>query len=217
MQQNTIQFLENIAQNNNKPWFDEHRKEYEAAKKDFELFVGEVLKELSVPEPAFGEQKAKDCVFRIFRDVRFSHDKTPYKSNFGAGFSRGGKNFPGAGYYIHIEPGKSFAGGGIWNPEAPLLKAIRQEIDYSFTEFNDIIGNKDFLKTFGKLDGEKLKTVPKGYDQDNQAIEYLKMKSFTVHHQLDEKSLTGNNLVKDCMHIFAIMKPFVDFLNKSID
>jgi len=136
LQAKTISFIGKLSKNNNKPWFDKHRDEYEAAKEDFELLVTEILGGLSVTEPMFKEQKAKDCIFRIFRDVRFSKDKTPYKAHFGAFFSRGGRKFPGAGYYLHIEPGgKSFAGGGLWVPEAPLLKAVRQEIDYNFAEF----------------------------------------------------------------------------------
>src|SRR4051812_13218438 len=114
----TFSFIEKLAKNNNKPWFDEHRNDYAAAKEDFESLVAEVLNGLAANEPAFKEQKAKDCIFRIFRDVRFSKDKTPYKAHFGAFFSKGGRKFPGAGYYLHLEPGgKSFAGGGLWVPE----------------------------------------------------------------------------------------------------
>src|ERR1700679_1155921 len=133
IQAGTITFLEKLSKNNNNPWFDAHRDEYATAKEDFEAAVAGILAGLAVSEPLFKEQKAKDCIYRIFRDVRFAKDKTPYKAHFGAFFSKGGRKFPGAGYYLHIEPGnKSFAGGGLWVPEAPLLKAVRQEIDYNF-------------------------------------------------------------------------------------
>src|SRR5262249_40592197 len=115
LQPATLTFLSKLSKNNNKPWFDKNKDSYTAAKEDYEALAGDILAALSVKEPVFKEQKPKDCVFRIFRDVRFSKDKTPYKAHFGAFFSKGGRKFPGAGYYLHIEPGgKSFAGGGLW-------------------------------------------------------------------------------------------------------
>jgi uncharacterized protein (TIGR02453 family) len=213
----TLSFIADLSTNNNKPWFDEQRESYLAAKADFEIFVGDLLKELTVLDPAFGEHRAKDCIYRIFRDVRFSKDKTPYKSHFGAFFSKGGRKFPGAGYYLHLEPGKSFAGGGLWGPEPALLKAVRQEIDYNFDEFSAITGTKPFIKFFKKVNGEQLKTLPKGYATDNPAIEYLKMKSFTVGTHIDDKELLGKSFIKKAIEIFTTMKPFVDFLNRSLD
>ncbi len=218
LQPATITFLEKLAKNNNKPWFDKHRDDYQAAKEDYEAFVTEVLEGLANIDPLFKEQKAKDCVFRIFRDVRFSKDKTPYKAHFGAFFSKGGRKYPGAGYYFHLEPGgKSFAGGGLWVPEAPLLKAVRQEIDYNFEEFKTIVGDKKFKKLFTQINGEQLKTNPQGYAEDNPAIEYLKMKSFTVSCNLADADVTGKGVVKKTMEVFATMRPFIDFLNRSVD
>ncbi len=217
VQSTTISFLEKLAKNNNKPWFDKHRDDYQAAKEDYETFVTAVLTGLSVSEPVFKEQQAKDCVFRIFRDVRFSKDKTPYKAHFGAFFSKGGRKYPGAGYYFHLEPGgKSFAGGGLWVPEAPLLKAVRQEIDYNFKEFGGIVGDKKFKKLFGQINGEQLKTNPQGYTEDNPAIEYLKMKSFTVSCNIPDADIAGKGLVKKTMDVFTTMRPFIDFLNRSV-
>lgn len=218
LQAATIRFLEQLAVNNNKPWFDEHKKDYDAAKNDFESFISDMLKTLATVEPAFGEQKAKDCIFRIYRDVRFSKDKTPYKAHFGAYLSKGGRKYAGAGYYIHIEPGgKSFAGGGLWMPDAPLLKAVRQEIDYNFDEFCKITGDKTFKKLFKQLNGEQLKTVPQGYTAENPAVEYLKMKSFTVGHNITDKEITGKTFTKKCVDVFTVMKPLVDFLNRPLD
>ncbi len=216
LQQSTISFLSELALNNNKPWFDEHRDIYEKGKKDFEVLVSTIIKELAIIEPGFKEQLAKDCIFRIFRDVRFSKDKTPYKANFGAGFSSRGKNFTGAGYYLHLEPGKSFVGGGLWQPEAPLLKAIRQEIDYNFNEFKEIIENEDFKQKFQHINGERLQTNPKGYAADNPAIEFLKFKSFTVSSPIDDKTLCTNELITNCIDAFSKMKGFIAFLNKSL-
>ena len=144
LQPSTQAFLKNLAKNNNREWFDEHRKEYDVAKKDYEQYVEKMLEELCKEEESFKGQKAKDCIFRIFRDVRFSKDKSPYKANFGAVFSKGGKKHMGAGYYVHIEPRKNFIGGGIWQPEGDMLKKIRQEIDYNLEEFQGILKNKNF-------------------------------------------------------------------------
>ncbi len=218
LQPATTSFIENLAKNNNKPWFDKNRDNYAVAKADFEAFVTGILDGLSKIEPALKEQTHKDCIFRIFRDVRFSKDKTPYKAHFGAFFSKGGRKFPGAGYYVHIEPGgKSFAGGGLWQPEPPLLKAVRQEIDYSFKEFKSIIDDKKFKKLFPKIDGEQLKTLPQGYAADNPAIEYLKMKSWTVGRPLTDADLTDKKFSKKVLDTFSAMKPFIDFLNRSVE
>lgn len=218
LQAATIRFLTELAANNNKPWFDENRKAYEAAKADHEQLTGRIMQRIVHLEPALEGQKAKDSVFRIFRDVRFSKDKTPYKAHFGAFFSCGGRKFPGAGYYLHIEPGNnSFAGGGLWMPEGPLLKAVRQEIDYNFEEFKGIVENKAFKKLLGPVEGDKLKTLPQGYDADNPAIEYLKHKSFTTGHKLTDKDISGKGFEEKIVEIFTAMRPFIDFLNRSLD
>lgn len=217
LQASTVQFLANLAWNNNKPWFEEHRNEYLSAKEDFEALVTSVLAALAEVEPALRDTKAKDCIMRIFRDVRFSKDKSPYKLNLGAGFGMaGGKNVY-AGYYLHIEPGgKSFAGGGMWQPEGPALKALRQEIDYNFAEFSSIVNDKQFRKLFKQIDGDKLVKVPKGYSEDNPAIEYLKLKSFTVGGSLTDEDLTKKTLTRKIEDAYKTMKPFVDFLNRAI-
>lgn len=217
LQPSTIKFLEQIAKNNNKPWFDKHKDEYLAVKEDYEALVTEVLAGLAATDPVFKEIQAKDCIMRIFRDVRFSKDKTPYKVNLGAGFSKGGRKFMGAGYYLHIEPGKSFAGGGMWQPEGPALKALRQEIDYNFNEFSAIINDKAFKKMFKQIDSEdKLKKAPQGYAEDNPAMEYLKLKSFTVGAPIPDADLTKKGLAKKINEIFTTMRPFIDFLNRSV-
>ncbi len=212
----TLQFMEQLAANNNRPWFEQHKDEYLAVKENFEALVTEVLQGLGEVEPTFRELNAKDCIMRIYRDVRFSKDKSPYKVNLGAGFSNGGRKFTGAGYYLHIEPGKSFIGGGIWMPDGPILKAIRQEIDYGFNDFLAIIENKQFKKLYKTIEGEKLVKLPKGYTEDNPALEYLKLKSFTVSTPLTDAELTKKGLAKKITESFATMKPFVDFLNRTV-
>jgi uncharacterized protein (TIGR02453 family) len=217
LQPATLKFLTSLTKNNDKAWFDEHRDSYQEAKEDVEQLVDSILQAMTPLEPALGEQKAKNCVFRIFRDVRFSKDKTPYKTHFGAYFSKGGRKFPGAGYYLHIEPGKSFAAGGIWMPEPALLKAVRQEIDYNLDEFLGIANGKEFKKLFGKIDGEQLKNLPQGYEADNPAAMFLKFKSFTVSSPVADKDITGKALVSKCVQRFSAMKGLVDFLNRGMD
>jgi uncharacterized protein (TIGR02453 family) len=158
----------------------------------------------------------KDCVMRIYRDVRFSKVKTPYKNNFGAGISQNGKKFNGAGYYLHIQPGGSFIAGGCWMPEADLLKAIRQEIDYNGTDFRSIIEDPSFRKYYGSLESEyKLKTCPKGYESDHPEIEFLKLKSFTFSHMLNNAELTSSGAVELVVNGFAQLNPFIAFLRNA--
>lgn len=215
LQPATLTFLRQLRENNDKTWFDDHRKEYEIAKKDFEAFVDLLLQELVSLEPALAAQKAKDCTYRIFRDVRFSKDKTPYKSHFGAFFSRGGKKWDGAGYYLHLEPGAIFAGGGLWMPPPPLLKKVRQEIDYSFVEFDKIINGKAFKKLFPQIDGETLQRPPQGYEADNPAIDLLRKKSFTTGHKMTDESLTDKAAVRNVARVFTELRPMIEFLNRA--
>jgi uncharacterized protein (TIGR02453 family) len=218
LQKSTQEFLIELNENNHKTWFDENRKKYEAAKQDFELFISEVLISCTPIIPELEGRKAKDCIFRIFKDVRFSKDKVPYKNNFGAAFGKGDKKAIGGGFYIHFQPGNhNFVGGGIWMPEANTLKASRQEIDYSFADFKGIIHKPSFRKMFGDLDqSEKLKKCPKDYSDDNPALEYLKLKSFTVGTALSDKEMMGKDAVSKITAIVKEMKPFIDFLDKAV-
>lgn len=212
----TIKFLKKLKEHNQKEWMDQNRKDYERAKQDFEVFVDQLLMQTASFEPAFKELKAKSCIFRINRDIRFSNNKAPYKTNFGASFSEGGKKSPNAGYYFHLEPGASFIGGGIWMPETAALRSIRQEIDYNLEEWEGILKQKDFKRSFPQIEGELLKKAPQGYATDNPAIEYLRLKSFTVGAPLSDKELSGKGLAKQVAASYKIMKPFIDFLNKSL-
>lgn len=217
MEQATLQFLKNLKANNNKEWMDTHKTEYQNAKADFEYFVAQLIQSLGKMDDTLANLQPKQCIFRLNRDIRFSNDKSPYKSNFGAAFSRGGKKFPGAGYYFHLEPGGSFIGGGCWMPDAEILKNIRQEIDYNFNGFKKIIAAKKFKDTFGEMNGEKLVRPPKGYDENNPAIEYIKYKSFTVGASISDKEILSGNLLKTAMGVYKTMQPFVFFLNAGVE
>lgn len=213
----TFKFLEQLKLNNNKEWMDANRKTYEKAKADYEAFVTAIIGGLSKMEPLMSDLTAKQCIFRLNRDIRFSNDKSPYKTNFGAAFSIGGKKAEHACFYLHFEPGQSFVGGGAWMPPAVMLKNIRQEIDYDLDAFKSIVEDKKFKKLYPTIDGEKLKKAPQGYDVENPAIEYLKHKSFTVGHPVKDTDLQGTKAVDFVLNSFEIMKPFVDFLNRSLE
>jgi uncharacterized protein (TIGR02453 family) len=219
LQKSTLQFLSLLNDNNNKVWFDENRKMYDSAKQDFENFVSDILVANTKLIPELEGKRAKDCIFRIYKDVRFSKDKVPYKNNFGAAFGKGQKKTVGAAFYIHLQPGNSsFIGGGIWMPEATTLKAIRQELDYNFEDFKSIIQKSSFQKTFGGLDqSQKLKNCPKDYSEENPALEFLKLKSFTVGTAFADKEMLGKDAVGKISAIIKEMKPFIDFLNKAIE
>jgi uncharacterized protein (TIGR02453 family) len=219
LQSTTIEFLQHLQENNNKPWFEENRKIYESAKGDLQNLVAALIPAIAKFDGPIGALAAKDCTFRINRDVRFSKDKSPYKSNMAAQFSRGGKKASEAGYYFHCEPGKSYAAGGFYSPMPQELAKIRQEIDYGFTEWKKIITNKPFKKYFpGGLDGiEILVRPPKGYDENNPAITYLKMKHFIVSKPFSDDELQSKPLVKNIARVFETIKPMIDFLNRAVE
>jgi uncharacterized protein (TIGR02453 family) len=220
LQASTISFLKELKKNNNKPWFDQHRPQYEQAKADFEQFIGAVITAHGKKDPSIAALQPKDCMFRINRDVRFSKDKSPYKTNFGASINRGGKKSIFAGYYIHVEPAESFVGGGIWMPQAPELKKLRQEVDYCFAEFSKILAAKKFKAVYGSLyEGEDatLTRVPQGFDCDSPAAPYLKLKSYLAMKKLTEKELRAKQLSKLTLEAFDALQPLVEFINRGIE
>ena len=220
LQQTTVQFLKNLKKNNKKEWFDLNRGKYESAKKDVENLSAEIIKRLSAIDESIAHLQPKDCMFRINRDVRFSKDKSPYKTNMGIYFSKGGKKGNTAGYYFHLEPGNSFIAGGLWMPLPVDLKKVRQEIDYSWDEFSKIINSRKFKTVFGELDRSSeyvLSRPPKGYDENNPAIGFLKMKSFIATVKIPDTNLTSKDLVKKIVLQFESMKPLIDFLNRAIE
>jgi len=221
LQSSTLQFLKTLTKNNNKVWFDAHRDKYLDAKKDFENFVSTIIKKTATFDSDVKDLVVKDCVFRINRDIRFSKNKTPYKTNMGASFDRGGKKSIYAGYYFHAEPGgKSFVGGGVWMPMAPELKKIRQEIDYCFDEFKSIVENKNFVSEYKELESSpdvKLNNLPRGYDRENPAGEFLKFKSILALKYLPDEDLTSNKLIDKTIKAFKALMPLVKFINKALE
>ena len=221
LQLSTLQFLKQLNKNNNKEWFDANRKQYEIAKADFASFIQNVINEFCTIDKSLTSLTAKDCMFRINRDIRFSKDKSPYKTNFGASINTGGKKSLKAGYYIHVQPGNSFVGGGLYDPFPDVLKKIRQEVDYNFDEFKKIIYNKNFkniyTKGLSKENELSLSRPPKGYDENNPAIEFLKLKSFIAIAPLTDAQLTGKNAASTIVKSFKALHPLVIFLNKALE
>ena len=219
LQPSTLTFLKSLKKNNNKPWFGENRDKYDAARSNFEELVNELLHKMVAFDPDMKDLEAKKCMFRINRDVRFSKNKTPYKVNISAYFSKGGKKSVNAGYYFQIQPdGKSFVGGGLWMPEATELKKVRQEIDYSFSEFKKIISNPVFKKQYGELEQEdKLVNVPKGYDKENPAADFLKLKSFVATKNISDEELLSPKFANEIIAAFKALMPLLKFMNRAFD
>lgn len=221
LQTSTIKFIQNLKKNNNKPWFDKNRKLYEAAKADFAGFIQKVIDQHGKKDPGIKHLIAKDCMFRINRDVRFSKDKSPYKTNFGASINKDGrKAMNAAGYYFHLEPGGCFIGGGLYMPMPEELKKVRQEIDYNFESFKKIIGSKKFTSVYGDLDKSPefmLSRVPKGYDPDNPAAVYLRLKSYIAMVNIPDTSLTSKDLLKNTLAAFEALQPVISFINHSFE
>lgn len=214
----TLKFLKDLNRNNNKSWFDAHRELYEKAKENILVLAGELIKGIASFDPTISDLQPKECIFRINRDIRFSKNKTPYKNNMACYFNKAGKKGNGAGYYLHTEPGKSFAAGGIWMPAPAELAKIRQEIDYCFHDWKKIIASPGFKRHFQKgLDNnEKLTRPPKGYDEDNPAIDFIKRKSFVISSTFSDAEVQSSSFAKNVAKSFQQMYPLVSFLNKAI-
>jgi uncharacterized protein (TIGR02453 family) len=209
----TFEFLNKLTVNNNREWFNENKNLYTESQENVISFLEALINEMSGFDEELGKIDAKKSLFRIYRDTRFSKDKIPYKTNFGASLGMG-KGSQKGGYYLHLEPGKSFLAGGIYMPESSVLKEVRKEISLYGDDFLKIINNKDFKKYFPELDqDDKLKKVPQGFEKEDPMGEYLKLKSFIVVYNLKDEEVLDNNSAKNLTKIFKAMKPFNDFLN----
>jgi len=221
LQTSTLQFLKQLAKNNTKEWFDTNRKKYEAAKADFASSIQNVLNDFSKTNTDLSSLTAKDCMFRINRDIRFSKDKSPYKTNFGAYINAAGKKSMTAGYYLHVQPGESFVGGGLYQPDAEALKKIRQELDYNFDEFANTINHKKFRSVYAKgisKDSElSLSRPPKGYEENNPAIQFIKLKSIIAMAPLTDAQLTDKKFASIVIKAFEALQPVIIFLNRAME
>jgi len=217
LKKETLNFIKDVAENNNREWFAANKDVYEAAKEDALALAAAIIPELAKIDPILSaEADPKKTLLRIYRDVRFSKNKDPYKNNYGMWFStKKGGNEPG--YYLHIQPGKSFIAGGYWMPDVPHLKLIRQEIDYNIGDFKEIINEKDFKKNFKLGVDNALKNAPKGYDPADPNIEFLKLKSFEATMKIDDEEFFKPKLVNKLISSFKTVQPLVAFLRNAIE
>jgi uncharacterized protein (TIGR02453 family) len=212
-----LKFLKDIAKHNNREWFEKNKPKYLDAKESFEDFLEALHAELLKFDESLAGLNPRMMGLRIYRDVRFSKDKRPYKVNMGAGFSPGGKMMQEPGYYIHIEPGKSFIAGGLYMPDPGNLAKIRQEIDYNPKGIQKILNDKTFKKYFTGLDDfDRVKTAPKGYPKDHPQIELLKNKSFIVSHYFTDTAVKDKKFVKKVAQVCNAIKPLNEFLKEAV-
>lgn len=214
----TFTFLTDVIENNNREWFALNKERYDVARENVLELVQSIIPELSKIDPLISsDTDPKRSVMRIYRDVRFSKNKDPYKNNFGIWFSAKAKGGNEPGYYLHLQPGKSFVAGGYWMPEAPHLKLIRQELDYNIEDFLKIIKDQNFAKDFTISTEHALKNAPKGYDPEDPNIEYLRLKSFEVMKRIDDKEFFKPGIVDKLKNYYQTIHPLVAFLRNAID
>ncbi len=216
-----LDFLKELRLNNNREWFGDHKQEYEIAKKEFVNVCQTLIVKIGEFDKDILNVKPQECVFRIFRDIRFSPDKTPYKNHFGTYIAfPGGRKSPRGGYYLHIDPVEGcFFGAGIWSPEPPVLKALRQGIYDNYDEFEEIISREDFRINYDNsfYNEEKLKTLPKGFPADFANPEILKLKHYFVSHDLKEDDITDIHFTNHLADLAKAAYPLNRFLNYLVD
>jgi uncharacterized protein (TIGR02453 family) len=211
-----LNFQGDLSQHNSKDWFDLNRPAFETARSSFEGFIDSLIDELRTSDNLQG-LSAKECIFRIYRDVRFSKDKTPYNSNFSAVIAPGGKKSKLQGYYVSIEPhGRSMIAGGLHMPAPEQISRFRQAIDRDAAAYKAVTGVKVFVKQFGKIEGERLKTAPKGYDRDHPEIELLQLKEVVAIHNFPDQDLLAGDFLDKAVTVCRAMKPFLVYLDEIL-
>ncbi|OJD14833.1 hypothetical protein AJ78_04863 [Emergomyces pasteurianus Ep9510] len=229
---NTMLFLKDLKANNQREWLKMHDADFRTSKRDWDTFVESLTEKIMEKDSTIPELPAKDLVFRIYRDIRFSNDPTPYKPHFSAAWSRTGRKGPYAAYYVHVEPGKCFVGSGLWHPEAGKLALLRQDIDQNSRQIKNILSAVDvrteIFNGFPKTEKEAilafvsqnqesaLKTKPKGYDADNENIDLLRLRSFTISKKIQDKDMLGPKALDCLARIVGNLVPFVTYLNSVV-
>lgn len=219
LSKDTLQFLDDLKANNNRDWFLDNKKRYEALKNDYKQLVSDFLDAMKPLDPALEMLEVKNCSFRINRDIRFSKDKTPYKTHLGIWLSSGAKGMNRSGYYIHIQNGGSFIAGGLYCPEANDLKKMRKEIAFFHDDLEEILEEKKFKKefeNFDRTDGNVLKNPPRGYEKEHPAIELLKLKSFECSQKFDITAATKKDFVTTMSQKLISLKPLNNFINRAL-
>ena len=219
LSKDTLQFLDDLKANNNRDWFLENKKRYEVFKNDYVQTASDLLDVLKPLDASLEMLEAKKCTFRINRDIRFSKDKTPYKTHLSFWFSSGAKGQNRSGYYIHLEKGASFIAGGLYCPEADDLKKIRKEIAFFYDDLQEILDEKNFKREFDNFAREEkntLKNPPRGYEKEHPAIDFLKLKSFESAQKIDISAATKKDFVTIMGQKLIVLKPLNDFINRAL-
>jgi len=215
-----VQFFTDLVANNNTEWMHANKKRYENFKKEYHNYIASILAEMKPLDTTLEPLEIKNCTFRINRDIRFSKDKSPYKTNIGAWLSQNKNSKNGPGYYIHFEKGNSFIAGGCWCPEPQELKQIRKEIAFFYEDLEAVVLDKKFKSEFGTLNRDEnntLKKAPKDFDANHPAIDFLKLKSFTASEKIDGKLFLDPNFSKIIAQKLIVLKPMNDFLRRALD
>ena len=212
-----LEFLTQLKLNNNREWFQDNKKWYDDSKKEVENFVSGIITTISALDPALQTPPMKDCMFRIFRDVRFGADKSPYKTNFGAFIAHGGRKSSYPGYYFHFEPGESMLAGGVYQPQPDTLKLLRNEVYFHSSELISILEKPSFKNHFNQLgDFDKMKKAPKDFPAEFPDIDLLKYRSYIVSENIPDKVVTSDNYKKQVLEMVRELQPFMAFLNRAI-
>jgi len=210
-------FLKELRENNNRDWFKANKTRYDILSKEFVGIVQQLIDHIAGFDSEVAGLEAKSCIYRIYRDIRFTNDKTPYKTHFGAYMTGyGGRTSPYGGYYLHIDPAGSFVSGGVWQPEPKMLKQLRREIYNNIEEFTDILENEKFKQTFSELEGETLQRMPDGFPKDCPYESIIKHKSFIVSNEKSEEFFSSDNWINEVIEDFKLLYPFNRFLNYTM-
>ncbi len=207
----SLEFLKKLKQNNNREWFNEHKDEFLAQQGFIEKFADQLLYEMNKHD-LIETLSGKKALHRIYRDTRFGTDKTPYRTEWSGSFVRATKQRRG-GYYFRIEPGNSFVGGGFRGPSAPDLKLIRDDIAFDAAPLRKIINSKTFKNIFGTIQGEQVKTAPKGFDANHEAIDLLRYKQFIIMKRFTDEEVLAPNFVQQVNQVYKNMRPFFDYMS----
>lgn len=212
-----LEFLKELEKNNDREWFHANKKWYNESRDKFLFLTEVIINEIGKFDSGIAGVSPKDCIFRIFRDTRFSNDKRPYKTNFGSFISKGGRKASLPGYYIHVEPGQCFLAGGIYMPPAEPLKAVREYMAENGDEFIKITNTPEFRKNFDEMYDDKLKTAPKGFARDHEFIDLLRYKSFIFSKNVPDEVVSGKNYIEELVSSFKILLPVNQFLNRALE
>ncbi|MGV3631313.1 MAG: DUF2461 domain-containing protein [Bacteroidota bacterium] len=210
----SFEFLNELARNNNRDWFNKHKNRYVKAQEQVADFADEVLR-LMRKHDNLETASGKAGLHRIYKDTRFSKDKTPYKTNWSGNFKRATKQLRG-GYYFHLQPGNSFAAGGFFSPSPEDLKRIRQDIEINYEDWRNLLNEPGIAQTFGSFAGEKLTTAPKGFSQEHPAIDLLRHKQFFFRHSFTDEEVTGPGFAEKLDETFQALRPFFDYMSEVL-